>query len=39
MDVNALGLLVEIIDAGNLSRAAARLGMSRAKCEPPAGAV
>ncbi|MDH1291541.1 LysR substrate-binding domain-containing protein [Comamonas terrigena] len=30
MDVNALGLLVEIIDAGNLSRAAARLGMSRA---------
>lgn len=30
MDVNALGLLVEIINAGNLSRAAAHLGMSRA---------
>ncbi|MEG2630333.1 MAG: LysR family transcriptional regulator, partial [Comamonas sp.] len=30
MDVNALGLLVEIIDAGNLSRAAAKLDMSRA---------
>ncbi len=30
MDVQALGLLVDIIEAGNLSRAAAALGMSRA---------
>lgn len=30
MDLNALTLLVEIIDAGNLSRAASQLGMSRA---------
>jgi DNA-binding transcriptional LysR family regulator len=30
MDLNALALLVEIIDAGNLSRAANQLGMSRA---------
>ncbi|SEK12215.1 transcriptional regulator, LysR family [Variovorax sp. OK605] len=30
MDVQALGLLVDIIEAGNLSKAAAKLGMSRA---------
>lgn len=30
MDLGALSLLVDIIDAGNLSRAAAQLGMSRA---------
>ncbi|WP_284334797.1 LysR family transcriptional regulator [Comamonas sp. NoAH] len=30
MDVNALSLLVDIVDAGNLSRAAAKLGMTRA---------
>lgn len=30
MDLNALALLVDIIDAGNLSRAAIQLGMSRA---------
>lgn len=30
MDLVALGLLVDVIDAGNLSRAAAALGMSRA---------
>jgi DNA-binding transcriptional LysR family regulator len=30
MDVQALGLLVDIIEAGNLSKAAAMLGMSRA---------
>ena len=30
MDQTALTLLVEIIDAGNLSRAAAKLKMSRA---------
>jgi DNA-binding transcriptional LysR family regulator len=30
MDVQALGLLVDIIDAGNLSKAASMLGMSRA---------
>ena len=30
MDVNALTLLVEIIDAGNLSMAARKLKMSRA---------
>lgn len=30
MDMHALGLLVDIIEAGNLSRAAAALGMSRA---------
>lgn len=30
MDSNALSLLVEIIDAGSLSKAAARMGMSRA---------
>lgn len=30
MDVAALSLLVEIIDAGNLSRAASKLGMTRA---------
>ena len=30
MDLNALSLLVDIIDAGNLSRAAGQLGMSRA---------
>jgi len=30
VELNALSLLVDIIDAGNLSRAAARLGMSRA---------
>ncbi|RZT42147.1 LysR family transcriptional regulator [Cupriavidus agavae] len=30
MDLNALSLLVDIIDAGNLSRAASQLGMSRA---------
>lgn len=30
MDLNALSLLVEILDAGNLSKAAVRLGMSRA---------
>ncbi|WP_280191887.1 LysR family transcriptional regulator [Delftia sp. PS-11] len=30
MDVSGLSLLVDIIEAGNLSRAAARLGMSRA---------
>lgn len=30
MDLNALALLVDIIDAGNLSRAASQLGMSRA---------
>lgn len=30
MDLNALGLLVDIIEAGNLSRAARQLGMSRA---------
>lgn len=30
MDLNALTLLVEILDAGNLSKAAQRLKMSRA---------
>lgn len=30
MDLNALSLLVDIIEAGNLSRAAGQLGMSRA---------
>lgn len=30
MDLNALALLVDIIDSGNLSRAAQKLGMSRA---------
>lgn len=30
MDLNALALLVDIIEAGNLSRAASQLGMSRA---------
>ena len=30
MDLNGLSLLVDIIEAGNLSRAAAQLGMSRA---------
>jgi DNA-binding transcriptional LysR family regulator len=30
MDVNALTLLVEILDAGNLSEAARRLKMTRA---------
>lgn len=30
MDLNALSLLVDIIDAGNLSRAAGQLGMTRA---------
>lgn len=30
MDLGGLSLLVDIIEAGNLSRAAVRLGMSRA---------